>query len=137
MLFTFDGRSMLLQTLLTPDDPDIVPLGTLWLALVNAPVKPTDDGDSLPELAATSYTRVGIGALESYWTLTAHGVLSNATAVYWPAATTDWGYVSGWALCDKAQSGLVIAGGDFVEALSVATQDVVALAPGMLVLEIA
>ena len=137
MLFTFDGRSMLLQTLLTPDDPDVVTLGTLWMALVNAPVLPTDDGDSLAELDATSYTRVGIGALMEYWTLTAHGVLSNATAVYWPAATSDWGRVSGWALCTSAQSGEVIAGGDFLEALQVEMQDVVALAPGMLVLEIA
>ena len=136
MLFTFDGRSMLLTTLLTPDDPDVVTLGTLWLALVNAPVKPTDDGDSIPELAATSYTRVGIGALEEYWTLTAHGVLSNATAVYWPAATSDWGRVSGWALCTLAQGGEVIAGGDFLEVLNVEVLDVVALAPGMLVLEI-
>ena len=53
MLFTFDGRSMLLTTLLTPDDPDVVTLGTLWLALVNAPVKPTDDGDSIPELVTS------------------------------------------------------------------------------------
>jgi hypothetical protein len=135
-MFTFDGRSMLLQTLFTPDDPEITPLGTLWLALVHAPVQPSDNGDSLAELAATSYTRVGIGALMEYWVLTAHGVLSNASAVYWPAASTNWGRVSGWALCDSAQSGLVIAGGDFQESLQVEIQDVVALAPGMLVLEI-
>lgn len=128
---------MLLQHLFTPDDPEVEPLGTLWLALVDAPIQPTDDGNSISELAATSYTRVGIGALLEYWTLTAHGVLSNATAVYWPAATTDWGRVSGWALCTEAQSGLVIAGGDFLDALEVETQDVIALAPGMLVLEIA
>lgn len=135
-MFTFDGRSMLLQNLLTPDDPGVVPLGTLWMALVNAPVRPSDDGDSISELAATSYTRVGIGALMEYWALTAHGVLSNATAVYWPAATSDWGRVSGWALCTSALSGLVIAGGDFLDSLQVEVQDVVALAPGMLVLEI-
>jgi hypothetical protein len=135
-MFTFDGRSMLLQTLLTPDDPEVEPLGTLWMALVNSPVRPSDDGDSISELAATSYTRVGVGALMEYWTLTAHGVLSNATGVYWPAATSYWGHVSGWALCTSALSGLVIAGGDFLESLQVDVQDVVALAPGMLVLEI-
>jgi hypothetical protein len=135
MLFTFDGRSMLLKSLLTPQS--VVPLGTLWMALVSAPVKPTDDGTSIAELAATSYTRVGIGALEEYWTLTAHGVLSNATAIYWPAASSDWGRVSGWALCTLAQGGEAIAGGDFLDILQVVTQDVVALAPGMLVLEIA
>lgn len=137
MLFTFDGRSMLLTNLLTPDDPDVEVLTTLWLALVNAPVQPSDDGDSIAELAATSYTRVGVGALEEYWTLTAHGVLSNATAVYWPPATSTWGRVSGWALCTASQGGLVIAGGDFLDTLQVEVQDVVALAPGMLVLEIA
>jgi hypothetical protein len=136
-MFTFDGRSMLLQTLLTPDDPLVVPLGTLWMALVDATVLPSDDGDSISELAATSYTRAPIGALVEYWTLTAHGVLSNATAIYWPAATTDWGSVTGWALCTAAQGGEVIAGGDFMESLMVETMDVVALAPGMLVLEIA
>lgn len=136
-MFTFDGRSMLLQHLLTPDADDAEPLGALWLALVNSSVKPTDDGTSISELAATSYTRVGVGALADYWTLVGHGVIANATPVYWPAATSDWGRVIGWALCTDAQAGLVIAGGDFLDALQVTTQDVIALAPGMLVLEIA
>lgn len=136
MLFTFDGRSLLLQHLLTPDDPDIEMLGTLWMALVNAPVQPADDGSTISELAATSYTRVGIGALLEFWTLTGHGVMSNATATYWPPATTDWGRATGWAMCTEAQGGLCIAGGDFQDHLQVAANDVVGLAPGMLVLEI-
>jgi hypothetical protein len=135
-MFTFEGRSRLLQRLFTPDDTTAPALGTLWMALVNGSVLPTDDGNSIPELAATSYTRVGIGALLEYWTLTAHGVLSNATAVYWPAATTDWGMVSGWALCTAAIGGEVIAGGDFLVSIQVAEADVIALAPGMLVLEV-
>jgi len=136
-VFTFDGRSLLLQRLFTPDDPAAPALTSLWMALVNEPVQPSDDGSSISELAATSYTRVGIGALLEYWTLTAHGVLANATAIYWPAATTDWGRVTGWALCTSALAGEVIAGGDFSDAMQVEGADVVALAPGMLVLEIA
>lgn len=128
---------MLLQHLLTPDADGVEPLGALWLALVNAPVQPTDDGTSISELAATSYTRTGLGALDEFWVLTSHGVMSNATAVYWAPASTTWGRVSGWALCTAAQDGLVIAGGDFLDSLIVEPQDVVALAPGMLVLEIA
>ena len=136
MLFTFDGRSMLLKHLFTPDDPLVEPLGTLWLALTNAPLQVSDDGDSLSELVAASYTRVGIGALDEYWTLTSHGVLVNATSVYWPAASDEWGLITGWALCTEATSGLVIAGSDFMDALHIDLQQVVALAPGMLVLEI-
>lgn len=127
---------MLLKHLLTPDDPAVEPLGTLWLALTVAPLQASDDGDSLSELVAPSYTRVGIGALDEYWTLTSHGVLSNATPVYWPAASGEWGLVTGWALCTEATSGLVIAGSPFMDAIHIGVQQVVALAPGMLVLEI-
>jgi hypothetical protein len=133
-MFTYQGRSLLLQNLLTQDAS--ISFNMLFIALVRSPVLPTDDGNSIEEVTGMGYSRASIGANDLYWTLQAYGELCNAQAVYWSPAPAAWGNVSGWALCTLSSGGDCIAGGEFMETVSVEISDVVALAPGMLVLEV-
>jgi hypothetical protein len=133
-MFTFHGRSMLLSSFFTRD---VAPsLSTVWLGLVRNPALPTDTGDTIEEIGNAGYTRVGYGLSSAWWTLTAYGLLVNTQPVYWPGAVDAWGRVAAWVMATEPSGGLLIAGGEFAEPTTVEPQGLVALAPGMLQLEL-
>lgn len=72
--------------------------------------EPTDamTGATIPELPnAGSYARQAVTQNANNWTdpLAANGICYNLTAIAFPQATADWGWVSGIAICTSATYG--------------------------------
>lgn len=57
---------------------------------------------------AGSYTRQALNPLDANWSFTytnGSGSVSNASAITYTAASADWGWVSGVAICDSTSYG--------------------------------
>lgn len=81
---------------------------TLALVLCASPANDTHTGATLPELANTgAYARQALNPSASNWNdpVTASGICANIVGVTFPAATADWGWVSGIAIADSTTHG--------------------------------
>jgi len=108
MGFTAYGRSEVLSAyFLNGGAPS-----TLWIALTTKVPVDSDSGTVLASQEPTggSYARVSYTTSGGWYEL-APGILGNANGIQFPTATTDWGWVRGWALCTASTAGLVIASG--------------------------
>lgn len=112
-------------------------LDTFYLALIvgNAPTAYVS-GEQLAEPPdGSGYVRGVIPNDADTWALGDHSVASNAVALLYPAATTAWGRVRYWALCNAPVGGYVVAFGA-LSPLLVDTGDVVRINVGALQLQL-
>lgn len=81
--------------------------GTIAIALCSGVPTSSNTGANLPELPnANGYTRWVLGApADNVWIRTAAGVMNNGSGIAWPAASAQWGWVSGIAFLDSATIG--------------------------------
>lgn len=99
---------------------------TIYVAL--SATDPGEDGSGLEEPAGSGYARVPTSA--SNWNAANGGLVDNAVAVAFNAATGDWGTMTHFALFDAATGGNMLAHGALTQAKSVAGGDTIRFAPG-------
>jgi hypothetical protein len=84
------------------------PSGILAIALTHDIPTDASTGASMGEVSnAGSYSRVSITSNTSNWSAdnTTDGNSYNSNVITFPQATADWGWVSGFALCDTSVYG--------------------------------
>ena len=90
---------------------------SIWIALLQNVWTNTDNGNTLKEIPnAGSYARQELDALDANWAFSFvnnSGSIQNSSAITFPAATADWGWVSGIAIVTSGvyQTGQVLFGG--------------------------
>jgi len=103
------GDQLLLASLLTPDSA--VSIDSFYVALLtDLPDKNITDSALLSEPSGSGYGRVSYQSGYANWSSSV-GVFYNANDIVFPTPTGDWGRIVGWALCDSAGIGNVIAVG--------------------------
>ena len=76
------------------------------------------------ELSGGSYARVGSIRGDSYWSAgSTNGLTDNENAITFPAATSEWGHVSGVFIADAASTGNVLLYGSLTAAKFVENTD--------------
>ena len=91
-----------------------------YVALCTATVDDTKTGTTITEPGAGAYARV----ICSTWDDCAGaGVTENSQAITFPQATTDWGKITDFAICDAATTGELLAYGTLTVSKSVQTGD--------------
>jgi hypothetical protein len=102
--FTTYGRKLLIDGLfITP-----APIGTVYVALCFVVPGTTDDATRLIEPIGLNYSR------KSYaggWLAGTAGEAFNANQVTFAVPSAEWGVLRGWAICNAATAGKVIASG--------------------------
>lgn len=99
---------------------------TIYLGLSAA--DPGDDGAGLSEPSGSGYARASTAA--SDWNAAAGGLLGNANAITFDAATGDWGTLTHFALFDAAVSGNMLAHGTLTQAKTIGSGDTARFAAG-------
>jgi len=76
------------------------------------------------ELSGGSYARVGSIRGDSYWSAgSTNGLTDNESAITFPAATNEWGHVSGIFIADASTTGNVLLYGSLTAAKFVENTD--------------
>ncbi len=99
---------------------------TIYVALSTA--DPGESGSGLSEPSGNGYTRALTSA--SDWNTANGGLLDNAAAIEFNAATGDWGTMTHFALFDAATAGNMLAYGTLNQAKSVGSGDTIRFAAG-------
>jgi hypothetical protein len=89
----------------------------------------TTSGRELKEPTEASYTRSEVVNQSGNWQVQ-HGTLTNEVEISFPLATTDWGDIIYWAICDAPEGGSVLWTGEFTTAFYVAGTDQVTIPVG-------
>lgn len=110
-------RNRLLQAYFTPDA--FVGDESLFVAVTRTVALANDSGLNLTEPDAAAYARPQIDLTSNWWALSGAGEMYNTTDIDFapPDAGDDWGYLSGWALLDAPDSGVVLAVGSLIQPL--------------------
>jgi len=91
-----------------------------YVALSTATLDDADTGDTLTEPSGGGYARV----ICSTWDACAGaGATENSQAITFPQATTSWGKITDFAICDASSSGNMLAYGALTVSKSVQTGD--------------
>lgn len=124
-LLTVDGADYLLR--LFSGDPAV---SDYHVALVG-PAKPgiTTAGAELDEPIETSYARGVITAQSGAWYVY-NGSMTSDLVVTFPLASSNWGQIHHWAICDAEEGGRVFWIGDFIQPFFVSESDQLTLPPG-------
>ena len=99
---------------------------TIYVGLSTA--DPGDNGAGLSEPSGNGYARAPTAA--SDWNAAAGGLLDNANAIAFNAATGDWGTLTHFALFDAAVSGNMLAHGALTQAKTIGSGDTARFAAG-------
>lgn len=94
------------------------------------------DGDIIADIepsAAAGYARQQYGTGADRWGVNGQ-YIANTDEIAYPAPTDDWGYITHFALCSDATSGLVYAWGAFLNPQSVDADTGVYVPVGSLIL---
>ena len=88
----------------------------LYVALTGQVGQANADGSSLDEPEVSAYQRAAVPLTSDYWSLTGFGDMFNNSDVAFvgPDPGEDWGQLSGWALLDAPDGGMVQAVGSLV-----------------------
>lgn len=105
---------------------------TLYIALATASPNATSTGLSLNEPSGGSYARASVVNNAASWTFDGYNTMSNTSAINFPTATSFWGRIGYWALCDAASAGNVIAYGTLNPVAVVSSGDTVIIAANSL-----
>lgn len=99
---------------------------TIYVALSAA--DPGEGGSGISEPSGNGYARVATSA--SDWNAADGGLLDNAGAIEFDAATGDWGTMTHFALFDAAAGGNMLTYGTLSQSKTVANGDTVQFAAG-------
>jgi len=99
---------------------------TIYVAL--STTDPGESGSGLDEPDSGGYARAATQA--SDWSSAAGGLIDNAAAIEFDAATGDWGTMTHFALFDAATGGNLLAHGSLTQSKAVSTGDSARFAPG-------
>lgn len=90
----------------------------LYAAVTASVARINQTGLTITEPEAAAYTRVAVPLDSLNWQLDGFGGVYNLNDVTFPDPFPgeDWGYLSGWALLDSPDSGVVYASGPLVVA---------------------
>jgi len=99
---------------------------TIYVALSTA--DPGDGGAGISEPVGGSYARVETSNAD--WTDASGGAVSNADTIEFAQATSTWGTISHFALCDTATGGHLLACGPLANAKTVTAGDTVRFPAG-------
>lgn len=110
-------RNRLLQAYFTPDA--FVGDESLFVAVTRTVGLANDSGLNLTEPDASAYARSQVDLSSDWWALSGAGEMYNVADVDYgpPNVGEDWGYLTGWALLDAPDSGVVLAVGSLVQPL--------------------
>jgi hypothetical protein len=100
---------------------------SVWVALFTA--APTDAGGGT-EVSGNAYARVATTG--STWNTSASGLITNALAITFPAATGSWGTVGWWATFDASTAGNMLLWAALTTSVSPTTGNTPSFAPGAL-----
>lgn len=101
---------------------------TIYVALSAA--DPGESGSGLDEPDGGAYARVATQAAD--WSNAASGLLDNAGAIEFDAATENWGTMTHFALLDAAGGGNLLAHGSLTQPRTINTTDTARFLPGEL-----
>jgi hypothetical protein len=107
-------RGVLLDQVFRLPEGVVGPYEAMWLAMTSSVAPANAGGDELREPTRGGYGRVEVAMGEASWDRVATSVL-NSGRIYLPVPSDDWGLVAGWALCDTAEGGSVLAVGSLIE----------------------
>jgi hypothetical protein len=110
----------------------VTPSQSFWLALVrDIPPSPYVSGTELDEPDNEDYARVEIPNNPDNWANdSAPQVMANLLQIDFVTATSDWGPLNYWALCDSASGGNNYFVGILDEPMTILTDDQAVLFPG-------
>lgn len=101
----------------------------LYLALLRVVATSSDDGSTITEVAYPAYARVSVATAD--WNASVDGVKTNLNAITFATADVDDDAV-GWALCDDATTGLIVAYAPLSPAAPITVGDIPRFTPGSL-----
>ena len=93
-----------------------------YVALCTVTVDDTMTGTTITEPGAGAYARTICQTWDDCSTSPA-GATENSQAITFPQATTDWGKITDFAICDAATTGNLLAYGTLTVSKSVQTGD--------------
>ena len=91
-----------------------------YVALCTVTVIDTMTGTSITEPSAGAYART---ICQTWDDCAGAGATQNAVAITFPQATTDWGKITDFAICDTVTTGNMLAYGTLTVSKSVQTGD--------------
>jgi hypothetical protein len=112
-------------------DPSVPAIAGAYLALCTAVPDDTKTGSTIVEAAYTGYGRAAV--TPAAMNAAAAGAKSNGTAITFAPCTGGTSTVIGWALCDAATAGNVLAWGTCTSTVISTTQTPATVAVGGLV----
>lgn len=123
---TADGENYMLDLF----TGSYTPLPTYYFALgrTKPPTRHTT-GSEFDEPITADYKRAPYTNASGNWTERVSSVF-NVTQIAFPVATSAWGLVKYWAICDAPTGGKLLWVGSFTVPLTVGAGDQVVLAPG-------
>jgi len=86
------------------------------------------NGDEFDEPTGSDYTRSAYRNYSGNWT-PREGQTSNALAVIFPPAVSEWGTIRHWAICSEAVGGKLLWAGSFTTPIGVKIADQVRIEP--------
>lgn len=108
---TLWGASQMLQSFF---GKNVTAPNSFYMAMIRlTPPSLFSSGDELDEPEDPAYLRVEIPNDVGYWTTDAQPhLITLSQSIAFPTATTDWGRLRFWALCDSPSSGDIYFVGD-------------------------
>lgn len=91
-------------------------------------------GDELQEPGDDSYQRAVIKNQTANWDIS-HGRMTNEVPIHFEVAVSQWGTVSGWAICDSYERGKVLWVGEFAEDIHIGQGNQMSIPVGALTLD--
>lgn len=107
-------RGVLLDQVFRLPEGVVGPYASMWLALTSAVPPANAGGEELREPTRGGYSRVEVAMGDQHWDRLATSV-TNASRIYLPVPSDEWGLVAGWALLDTAEGGSTLATGSLIE----------------------
>lgn len=108
------------------------PSGTLYVGLSSSAIN--DDGTGITEPTGTGYARVAFTNDKTNWTTATTGSLSNAVAITFPQAGSNWGEITHTFISDQATTGNMYCHGALTSSKNITTSDTAEFAIGSFVI---
>lgn len=108
--------------------------GIVYIALSVSPFVKTATGSALNEITGGGYTRVAVANNTTNWPNATSSVKSNGAAFTFPAATTSWGQVLSFYICDAPTGGNTLYGADLTTARAINVSDTASFGVGAITL---
>ena len=112
---------------------DYTPPTTIYVALSTAAYSASASGSGLTEPGSgTGYARASVPNTADSWPAATSAGKSNGTTISFGAASSAWGEIRSFYLCDAATGGNVLYGGDLTSPRTIESGDIATFAVGTL-----